>query len=147
MRRYPATADDVTSMPGRGTFSFLIVGNIAAWIQRTMQVRLRAYYARLRRLLQHHHHCHYSAFMYINGLAFDWVYEENYSWKTRKCSKDSLKCEGFLRERFRERKRNYSYGFTELFLCFYHFIYGMRFKTFGTSVPVILSVIARETFQ
>jgi len=43
MRRCPATASDVIDMPGRGTVSFLIVGNIAAWIQRTMQVGDKRY--------------------------------------------------------------------------------------------------------
>lgn len=37
MRRHPSSPRDVSEMPGRGTFSFLIIGNVAAWVQRTMQ--------------------------------------------------------------------------------------------------------------
>ena len=39
MRRYPSTLSDLTNMPGRGTFTFLIIANLAAWIQQTMQVK------------------------------------------------------------------------------------------------------------
>lgn len=39
MRRYPSTVNDVINMPGRGTFTFLVIGNLAAWVQRTMEVK------------------------------------------------------------------------------------------------------------
>ena len=36
LRRYPATIDQATEMPGRGTMAFLIVGNLSVWILRTI---------------------------------------------------------------------------------------------------------------
>ena len=36
MRRYPATVEHSILMPGRGTFTFLIVGNLSVWIMRTV---------------------------------------------------------------------------------------------------------------
>ena len=36
MRRYPATVEHSIQMPGRGTFTFLIVGNLSVWVIRTV---------------------------------------------------------------------------------------------------------------
>jgi Otopetrin len=39
MRRYPSKREHVSSMPGRGFITFLLVGNVSVWIYRTMQAK------------------------------------------------------------------------------------------------------------
>lgn len=39
MRRYPSKASHVTDMPGRGLLTFLVVGNVAVWVFRTVQAK------------------------------------------------------------------------------------------------------------
>lgn len=39
VRRYPASEEHVRTMPGRGTFTTLIVGNVSVWVLRTALVK------------------------------------------------------------------------------------------------------------
>jgi hypothetical protein len=39
LRKYSATKENLQQMPGRGTITFLIIGNITLWVFRTVQVK------------------------------------------------------------------------------------------------------------